>query len=229
MIEQPKPGALSERFVTEGKYSYFARLDEYKELNMTSFGKMKLSVIPEGVIYSTYNYFKTQERFPSYDKFFDSCIMHAKTADIDMKPRWCRFYDACQLKAIDPKSPTSLAVPFTEEPRTFNIKEVEEEFWRVEKYKLTSAGSKVMEKIGDPQNPYRVQMMQIAEHLEEPGLFKLYLLAYPKTNPRINPLEPSLKNLEDYEVYTSALQKEIDHTTQAPLDPEVETQHVIGT
>lgn len=229
MIEVPKPGALSERFVTEGKYSYFARLDEYKELNMTSFGKMKLSVIPEGVIYSTYNYFKTQDRFPSYDKFFDSCMMHAKTADIDMKPRWCRFYDACTLKAIDPKSPTSLTVPFVEEPRTFNIKEVEEEFWKVEKYKLTSAGSKVMEKIGDPQNPYRMQMMQSADSIEEPGLFKLYLLAYPKTNPRINPLEPSLKNLEAYEVYKAALAYESDHTDPAPLDLEVETQHVIGT
>ena len=229
MIEVPKPGALSERFVTEGKYSYFARLDEYKELNMTSFGKMKLSVIPEGVIYSTYNYFKTQAKFPPYDKFFDSCIMHAKTADIDMKPRWCRFYDACQLKAIDPKSPTSLTVPFVEEPRTFNIKEVEEEFWKVEKYKLTPEGSKIMEKIGDPQNPYRMQMMQVAEHLEQPGLFKLYMLAYPLTNPKINPLAPSLKNPEAYEVYMQALRDSDDHTDPAPLDLEVETQHAIGT
>jgi len=229
MIEVPKPGALSERFVTEGKYSYFARLDEYKELNMTSFGKMKLSVIPEGVIYSTYNYFKTQAKFPSYDKFFDSCIMHAKTADIDMKPRWCRFYDACQLKAIDPKAPTSLTVPFVEEPRTFNIEKIEEEFWKVEKHKITPEGSKIMEKIGDPQNPYRMQMMQVADSIENAGLFKLYMLAYPITNPKINPLAPSLKNPEEYKVYTQALQDTFYHTDPAHLDPEVQTQHVIGT
>jgi len=230
--DYPKPGALRERFITNGKYSYFARLDDYKELNMTPFGKMKLSVIPEGVIYSTYNYFKTQTIFPSYDKFFDSCLMHTREADIDMKPRWRRFYDVCKLKAIDSNSPPSLPSAFTDGPRVFSSEKIEEEFWRVEKYKLTPKGIKVMEKIGDPQNPYRTQMMEICDReipdLTNKELFDLYLFAYPKTNPNVNPMEPSFKNLIAYEAYIEQLlhrQDSTDCKDPSHPDQEVQSQH----
>ncbi len=220
----PKPGALRERFITDGKYSYFSRLDDYTELSMTAFGKMKLSVIPEGVIYSTYNYFKMQDRFPSYEKFFDSCIMHTKEADIDMKPRWHRFYDACKKHAIDTQSLPSLPTAFTQEQRILNTVQIEEEFWRVEKYKLTPKGKEVMEKIGDPHNPYRTQIMGIPD-ITNKGLFKLYMLAYPKSNPSTNPMEPTFKDMTAYASYLEALtssqsphQGSTDCKDQAPPD-----------
>ena len=206
--DYPKPGALRERFVTEGKFTYFARLDDFIELNMNGFGKMKLSVVPEGVIYSTYAYFKQQDRFPTYDKFFDSCLMHTKEADIDMKPRWRRFYDACQKHAIDTKTPPCLPPAFTAAKsapgsRILSDKEVEEEFWKIEKYKLTPHGSKIMERIGDPHNCYRTQMQEIP--VTNKGLFELYMLAYPKSNPNINPMEPSFKNMTAHASYLEAL------------------------
>ncbi len=213
--DYPKPGALKERFITDGKYSYFSRLDDYTELSMTPFGKMKLSVIPEGVIYSTYNYFKTQSKFPLYEAFFDSCIQHTKTADIDMKPRWRKFYDACQLNAIDTKSSPSLAKTRTVDIPQFSPEEIEESFWRVEKYKVSPAGIAPMERLGDPQNPYRRQMMEFASRPDGSGqhqeLFALYLKAYPQTNRAIeeaqsfDPLQKSLRNEDEYIPYREAL------------------------
>ena len=194
---------------TEDKYKYYARLDEYEELRMTPFGKMKLSVVPEGLIYSTYNYFKTQGRIPSYDKFLDACLKNAELADIELKPRWRKFFEACTVKAIDTKGrthfpPKPQGLPDKKPDRT--PQEIEDDFWRIERYKI-NAGKEPMRILGDPQNPYRLSMKELPERKHE-ELFILYMNAYPKDADKENPLEPSYKDLEAYITYVEALLKD---------------------
>ena len=200
---------FAQGFAGPSKYSYYARLDEYTELNMSPFGKMKLSVIPEGVIYSTYNYLKSKGKIPKYELFLESCIQHAKLAGVDLRPRWNRFYRACTLRAIDPENtPTTVVHEYVLERK--EQEDVEEGFWKIELHKLTPEGQKVMERLGDPHNPFRRRMLELETRRNE-ELIKLYLEAYPICLGRepLSPLDSGVKNQEAYEIYKEALESSL--------------------
>lgn len=167
---------------------YYKSLDEFKELHMTTFGKMKLSIIPEGVSMAVYNYFKSCEEFPSYDKFFEYCIHQCETMKHDLKPRYEAFYKACEKYSIDPNSVTHFV--------KVDIEDTEAEFWKIEKTKLTPDGIAAMYANGEILNPYRKKMLELGCHSNE-KLFTIYIQAYPTDH--------KVKDYESHKSYLNAL------------------------
>lgn len=166
---------------------YYKSLDEFHELNMTTFGKMKLSIIPEGVSMAVYNYFKSSPEFPSYDKFFEYCVHQCETMKYDLKPRFDAFQKACEKYSLDPL----LATHFL---RTQD--DTEAEFWKIEKTKLTPDGIAAMYANGEIINPYRKRMLELGCHRNE-KLFTIYIQAYPNDH--------RVKDYESHKSYLNAL------------------------
>lgn len=167
---------------------YYKSLDEFKQLNMTTFGKMKLSIIPEGVSMAVYNYFQSSPEFPSYDEFFEYCIHQCETMKHDLKPRYDAFYKACEKYGIDPKGVTHFIKVDTED--------IEAEFWKIERTKLTPDGIAAMYFNGEILNPYRKRMLELGCHSNE-KLFTLYIQAYPTDH--------KVKDYESHRSYLNAL------------------------
>jgi hypothetical protein len=176
--------------MNEGKH-YYPSLDEFKELHMTTFGKMKLSVIPEGVSMAVYNYFKACSEFPDYDKFFDYCIQQCQTIKHDLKPRYDAFYKACEKYSLDPNSTTHF-------PKQPHKEDIETEFWKIEKTKLTPDGIAAMYANGEIMNPFRKTMLNLGCYKNE-KLFTLYIQAYPKDH--------KVKDYESHKSYLNALKE----------------------
>ena len=168
---------------------YYKSLDEFTELNMTTFGKMKLSIIPEGVSMAVYNYFKTSPEFPLYDKFFEYCLYQCENMKHDLKPRYDAFYKACEKYSLNPNAETHFPKPIPKE-------DTESEFWKIEKTKLTPDGIAAMYANGEIINPYRKKMLELGCHRNE-KLFTLYIQAYP-TDHRV-------KDYESHKSYLNAL------------------------
>lgn len=165
---------------------YSPHLDEFHELNMTTFGKMKLSVIPEGVSIAVYNYFKSCAEFPPYDKFFEYCLYQCSSINYDLKSRYDAFYKLCKEHNLDANSPTHF-------PKKSPEENVELEFWKIEKTKLTPDGIAAMYANGEILNPYRKAMLNIGAYKNE-KLFTIYIQAYPNDH-----------NVKDYESHKSYL------------------------
>lgn len=179
--------AIAEQPEAQSKYSYYPRLDGFVLLRATPFGKMKLSIIPEGVLFSCYNHFlKKQQEGSSpkqqaidYHTFFEFCVQKCKEVPIPLGPRWRRFFEACRERGIDAKKepcvqgvrPKAYVPPEREE------EDPEEGFWTCEKHTLSEQYAQAVSLIGHLPNPYR-------KHLEEnpptqqPKLFKLYQAAH---------------------------------------------------
>jgi hypothetical protein len=173
---------------------YYPSLDAITELHMTTFGKMKLSVIPEGVSMAVYNYFKSAAKFPSYDEFFEYCIHQCETMKHDLKPRYDRFYKACEKYKIDPNGITTFTNQKIEPPTP--SEDIEDEFWKIERHKLTPDGIAAMYANGEILNPYRQRMIEIGCYKHD-TLFNLYIQAYPDCH--------KVKDFESHKVYLNAL------------------------
>lgn len=173
---------------------YYPSLDAFTELRMTTFGKMKLSVIPEGVSMAVYNYFKSSPKFPSYDEFFDYCVHQCETMKHDLKSRFERFHRACEKYKIDPHGVTT----FPEQPLKEIIPEedIEDEFWKIERHKLTPDGIAAMYANGEILNPYRKRMIGLGCYKHD-ILFNLYIQAYPDSH--------KVKDFESHKIYLNAL------------------------
>lgn len=149
---------------------------------MTPFGMMKLSIIPEGIIVAVYNYHlhKTSKqglKFPTYERFFESCIKYAQNENVELKSRWSRFYDACKQRAIDPQTTRTHLPP--EVPIPKQHQDTEEDFWYVER-DVVSRPDK-WRTLGYIRNPWQ-KWMQANPH-KHTHLFQLYLDAHLDTYP----------------------------------------------
>ncbi len=153
---------------------YYPALDNYIKLYMTTFGKIKLSIIPEGTSYTVYHYFKNQHKMPSYDEFFNSCVQQCQQSKIDLAERFERFKEFCKKHNIDQtKTPTTFVPQITQECEH----NVEEEFWIVERAKLNPAGIAAAYAYGYQPNPYRKRMIELKKY-KHPELFKAYITVH---------------------------------------------------
>jgi hypothetical protein len=178
------------------KGHYYPSLDEFTELHMTTFGKMKLSVIPEGVSMAVYNYFKSSTKFPSYEEFFEYCIHQCETTKHDLKPRYDRFYKACEKYKIDPNGVTTLPNQKIEPSEDKASLDIEDEFWKIERHKLTPDGIAGMYANGEILNPYRKRMICLGCYKHD-TLFNLYIQAYPDSK--------KVKDFESHRAYLNVL------------------------
>lgn len=188
----------------------------FTKLNLSPFGRMKLSLIPEGILYSVYKHFSNNDQpFPTFSKFFDHCLTQCKSAKIDMKSRWRRFFNVCkdlhiniekELPTVIPSSPETI---MPQRPKLTSF-EIEQEFWKSELHKITPLGKHAMQKLGDPHSPFRNQMIDLHQHnlVAEIRLFNLYLEAYPQQH-KPSPwtlLEKSISIPAQLTIYHHALQ-----------------------
>lgn len=175
--------------MNEDLKTYYKSLDNYVKLCMTTFGKIKLSVIPEGISFVVYNYFKEQKKIPSYDDFFKSCVHQCETLKLDLKPRFEAFYALCKKHNIDPHKTTTSYIPTIPEDKPVDV---QTEFWKIERAKLTPSGIASAVINGYINNPYRNAIVSLADQ-EHPELLKLYCVAYPDARSASNEYE-ALKN-----------------------------------
>ena len=154
---------------------YYPSLDNYVKLCMTTYGKIKLSVIPEGVSFSVYNYYRNQPKMPSYDDFFKSCIHQCETQKIELDKRFDAFYSLCKKHNIDTHRTATTYIPQIPESETLDV---EKEFWKIEQAKLTPTGIASAYKHGYHPNPYRKAMFALKKH-EYYDLFSLYVKVHP--------------------------------------------------
>ena len=171
------------------KDKYYPSLDALTKLSMTTFGKIKLSIIPEGVTHAVYNYFKSSEKFPSYDDFFNSCVHQCKTQKLEIQSRFDAFYEFCKKHNLDHQNTPTSYIPIIPEAQAIDI---EAEFWKTEKFKLTPDGIACIYKNGDVLNPFKNKMIALTHH-KHPKLFALY--------------EKSSNSYEDNKIYLNALKE----------------------
>lgn len=160
------------------KYPYSPFIDELvelKQLRMSAFGKMKLSVIPEGVVKSLYNYYIQQgSNLPHNERFFQECLDICKRENVCLKSRWTRFYDACDKRKINAKKELCTVA---QQPKEIDItpraEEDETGFWRVEL--AWAENPRGYWALGCPKNPFEDKVNP--ETTRHKMLFALYLQA----------------------------------------------------
>ncbi len=175
--------------MNEDLKTYYRSLDNYVKLCMTTFGKIKLSVIPEGVSFAVYNYFKEQPKMPSYDDFFKSCVHQCETLKVDLKPRFDAFHALCKKHNIDSHKTATSYIPIIPDDAPVDA---EAEFWKIEKAKLTPSGIASSVLNGYINNPYRNAVLALSDHVY-PELLKLYCIVHTDTRCGIKDYD-SLKN-----------------------------------
>lgn len=175
--------------MNEDLKTYYRSLDNYVKLCMTTFGKIKLSVIPEGISFSVYNYFKDQPKMPSYDDFFKSCEHQCQTLKVDLKPRFEAFHALCKKHNIDHYKTATTYIPIIPQDEE---KDVEAEFWKIERSKLTPSGIASSFINGYTPNPYRNYVLSLKEQ-QYPDLLKLYCIVHPDIRAGVKDYD-SLKN-----------------------------------
>ena len=167
---------------------YYLSFDSLERLHLTTFGKIKLSIFPEGVVLATYNYFKSNPKFPPYEDFFDSCIHQCRIQKIDLKDRFAAFENLCKKHNLNKSSPTQHNIT---EPDV----DIETEFWKTECFKLTPNGIACIYQNRDVLNNYRNQMIDLSNKRYS-DLFKLYLdypLGYEENKKYLNELHKTFK------------------------------------
>ena len=158
-------------------YESFKKLDL---LPLTPFGRMKLSVIPEGVVTTIYNYFKNEQKVPKFETFFQVCIQHCKSMDIDLSKRFGRFYEVCRQRGYDPNK-----IPVcTQKSTVVQTRDIEayseDDFWKVELDVLNQPEK--WETVGYTPNPW-ARIMRTLEVYKYPLLYGYYLDAHPYGRP----------------------------------------------
>lgn len=174
------------------KDKYYPNLDTYTKLSMTTFGKIKLSVIPEGVSFAVYNYFIKQDKMPSYDQFFDSCVHQCRTQNIELERRFEAFYELCRKHNVDHTVTATSYIPIV--PTTSHL-DVEDEFWKVERFKLTPDGIAALTVNRYIVNAFKNQMLALEKH-KYADLFALYIAFdkdYESTKKYLNALHNTFK------------------------------------
>lgn len=115
------------------------------------------------------------ENGSKFDDFFDCCLNACKEENIDLRPNWSRFYDACKLRKIFwTKEPTTYgqAVANTFVPRPVS-EPTEDDFWKIEiGYAQNPQGAQLF----NYDNPY-AQIMDLGK-TAYPELYCYYLALF---------------------------------------------------
>lgn len=163
------------------EHKYYPILDNYIKLYMTPFGKIKLSIIPENISLPVYNYFKTQEKMPTFDQFFKACVHQCETHQIDLKPYFEKFYALCKKHNINPNSTAVTFIPQVPEDQDVDV---EEEFWKIEASKISPAGIASAFTNGYLPNPFRNKILALNKH-KHPKLLSLYIKVHEDSDTKV--------------------------------------------
>jgi len=173
---------------------YYPVLDNYIKLYMTTFGKIKLSIIPENISFAVYNYFKNQEKMPTYDQFFKACVHQCETQKIELKPYFEKFYALCKKHNINHSTTPVTFIPKVPEDQDVDV---EQEFWKIEASKISPAGIASAFAHGYIPNPYRNKVLALDKH-KYPKLLSLYIKTHEDS-------DTSVKDYESHKNYLTEL------------------------
>lgn len=142
-------------------------------MKMTPFGKMRLSLFPERIIFEEWT--NVDQKSITYDEFFQSCVDACQDKKIDLRSNWSRFYDACKSRKIFwTKEPTIFVTPKQTDFKTRELPtSTEDDFWRVELGYLDNPASAELLNF---HNPY-AHVMDLAT-TRYPELYCYYLALF---------------------------------------------------
>lgn len=122
--------------------AHYQELEDLHKLNMTSFGKFKLTVLPKHIVIKLYGSLLGQSNFPSYERFFNRARIESERQKINIEKRLEEFEQLCKEMHLDPQSPV---VP---------KKELSEEYLAYETYLASPEGQRAQAALGPLKNPF---------------------------------------------------------------------------